>query len=270
MLRPGRLQYRRLLVVTHEPDSVPDSDAVCVLQAKDAPQERLYGRGRGTLSPMPERPQEWLWKQLIRLSAFLGWNIQSHGGILLHGALLAFPTPPPASPDPPRNRLEGGRTSRDAGVLLAGRSGVGKTTACARLAPPWRALSDDMTLVVRDAGGAYWAHPWPTWSRLFDERLCNNRNVRNGVPLQAIFIIDQALQDRVKPVGGGEAVCMLMELARQAGRYLWQGIGPDGMSVFHRQRFDNLCALVRTIPVHLLDFSRTGAFWKEMERVLPH
>ena len=33
--------------------------------------------------------------------------------------------------------------------------------------PPWRSLCDDATLVVRDASGRYWAHPWPTWSRFY-------------------------------------------------------------------------------------------------------
>jgi hypothetical protein len=266
---PGKSPIQRVLVVTHEPISAPDNDAVCLLQAKETRQKkRRVGRGRGMSPPKPGRPQEWLWKQLIRLSAFLGANVQANGGVLLHGALLSFPIPPSASPDPRRKCSPGTKTSRDSGILLVGRSGVGKTTACARLTPPWRALSDDMALVVRAPGGAYWAHPWPTWSRLFDGQPCKNGDMRNGIPLQAIFIIDQAARDRVKAVGRGEGVCMLMEAARQAGRYLWEGIGPDEISVFHRQRFDNLSDLVRTVPVHLLDVSRKGAFWKEMERVL--
>jgi hypothetical protein len=42
-----------------------------------------------------------------------------------------------------------GRAGGACGILLAGRSGVGKSTAVQRLLHPWQALADDVTLVVR-------------------------------------------------------------------------------------------------------------------------
>jgi len=40
------------------------------------------------------------------------------------------------------------------------------------------------------------------------------------------------------------------------------------IAAFHRQRFDNLCALVRAAPAYLLHVSLTGAFWTVIEGVL--
>ena len=65
------------------------------------------------------------------------------GGLPLHGALVEHD----------------GR-----GVLLVGRSGVGKSTACRRLPPRWNALGDDLALAVRRPGGGFAVHPLPTWS----------------------------------------------------------------------------------------------------------
>jgi SynChlorMet cassette protein ScmC len=81
---------------------------------------------------------------LVQLSLILAREAQTCGGVLLHGALAEW------------NGL---------GVILAAPGGMGKTTASNRLPAPWRSLSDDLTLIVRDSQKNYWAHPWPTWSR---------------------------------------------------------------------------------------------------------
>ena len=88
------------------------------------------------------------------------------------------------------------------------------------------------------------------------------------MPLNAIFVVDQAVQERTKRVGISEAICLLTEVARQAARQLWRTADPTVLSVFHRERFDNLCALVQVVPVYLLDVSLKGSFWREMERVI--
>jgi SynChlorMet cassette protein ScmC len=225
-------------------------DAACIIQSISTAKTITRASGRGALISKTLSETEWLWQQLVRLSAFIGKETQAHGGVLLHSALASY------SPGEGR------------GVLLAGRSGVGKTTACTRLPDPWRALSDDMTLLVRDHQGAYWAHPWPTWSRLFSERKVDDWDMQTAVPLKAIFILDQAVQDQATPAGGGEAVCLLMELARQSARYLWKNVGQDALYLYHNQRFDNVCALVQAVPAYLLNVSLEGTFWKEMEKVL--
>jgi hypothetical protein len=67
------------------------------------------------------------------------------GGVVMHAALVTFD---------------------GQGYLLAGKSGAGKSTAASRVPPPWEALCDEMVLAVPDPAGDWWAHPWPTWSKI--------------------------------------------------------------------------------------------------------
>jgi len=159
----------------------------------------------------------------------------------------------------------------EGGILLAGRSSVGKTTASRRLPPPWRALADDVTLVVRDASGVYWAHPFPTWSRFFGPEAGNGADtwdVQRAVPLRAIFVMEQGEEDRIEPLGPGHAVALLAELARQTSTHFLHGLPLGEIAAFNRQRFENLCALVRAVPTYTLHVSQHGAFWEEIARVM--
>ncbi len=251
---------RRRILVAAVPNSVvavsrplmATDPATCLIDRFSPEPLQQIGRGRGSIRIVTER--EWLWRQLLRLSSFIGREVQGSGGVMLHGALAAYFPP--------------GRKGGEAGVLLAGRSGVGKSTASGRLPRSWRSLCDDTSLVVRRTDGSYWGHPWPTWSRFFAGETGHSWEVQHAVPLRAVFILEQAEQEIVKASDPGEAVCMLSEIARQAARHLWRGVGPAELAAFHRQRFDNLCGMAQTLPVHLLDVSIQGQFWKEMERVL--
>lgn len=233
-------------------------DSVFILQAPGAlppvrPAKEGMRRRAEQPPPAPPSPQEWLWMQLVRLSAFLGEQVQARGGFLIHSALAQVP-------------ISG------AGVLLGGRSGVGKSTASRRLSPPWRALCDDATLIARDVNDHYWAHPWPTWSRVYAQHYDDRWDVQTPVPLQAAFILEQGPVDRVHPAAPSEAVTLLMELSRQASRHLWAPAGRrpglDLIRASNRQRFDNVCALVSARPVLLLDATLEGSFWVEIERAL--
>jgi SynChlorMet cassette protein ScmC len=148
---------------------------------------------------------------------------------------------------------------------------VGKSTASRRLPHPWRALADDMTLLVRDGGGAYLAHPWPTWSWFFgkeDHRSGGVWDVQQATPLRAIFVLEQGDEDRAEPMGPGHAVALLAELARQASRHVLRGMPLDEIGAFNLQQFENLCALVRAVPAFSLHMRLDGAFWKEIESVI--
>jgi len=260
-LAPVRTSARRRRILVA---AVPNSDgaagrplrttdpAACLIDRFSPGPLRQVGRSRGSIRLVTE--SEWLWRQLVRLSSFIGREAQACGGVLLHGALAVYSPP--------------GRTGGEAGVLLAGRSGVGKSTASGRLPQSWRSLCDDTALVVRREDGSYWAHPWPTWSRFFAGGTGHGWEVQHAVPLRAVFILEQAKRESVQPSGPSEAVCMLSEIARQAARHLWRGAGPAELAAFHRQRFDNLCGMAQALPVHLLDVSLKGHFWREMERVL--
>jgi hypothetical protein len=185
--------------------------------------------------------------QLIGILIAVCLWAQARGAVLVHGALAEL----------------NGR-----GIILAGRGGAGKTTASERLPPPWRSLSDDATLVVRDARGIYWAHPWPTWSRFILEEGGGSWDVQQHVRLLSAFFLAQADKDLIAALGPGQATVRLLESSEQA----WLGMSPflprEELQASRLQRFDNICALARTVPCYELHLSLTGAFWERIERVL--
>jgi hypothetical protein len=184
---------------------------------------------------------------LVRLSLVFARESQARGGALLHGALAE------------RDGL---------GVILVAPGGMGKTTASNRLPAPWRSRCDDTTLVVRDPRGNYWAHPWPTWSRFLDGGKGGSWDVQNAVPVKGIFFLARAVEDRVEPVGPGRAVSLLGEFSRQVSAFMAPGLGQEELRALHLERFNNLCALARSVPSYWLHLSLSGLFWKEIDRVL--
>lgn len=195
----------------------------------------------------PARNNDILANQLVQLSLVIARRSQDRGGFLLHGAL----------------------TEKDGkGVILAGPGGVGKTTASRRLPSSWRSLSDDATLVVRDEKGVYWAHPWPTWSRLMSGGPGGTWDVNHAVPLKAILFLNQAKRDWVKPVAAGQSVCLLVELTEHTSWSMSHTLGEDEARVIRLQRFENICALAQVIPCYHLQVSLNGAFWEEIDRVV--
>jgi len=184
---------------------------------------------------------------LVRLSLVLAREALARGGVLIHGALA----------------------ERDGiGVILAAPGGTGKTTASNRLPAPWRSLCDDTTLVVRDSQGNYWAHPWPTWSRFLQGESGGTWDVQNAVPLKGIFFLDQAVEDHLESVGPGHAVSLLVECAEQTSQLMARRLSKEETRALHLERFNNLCALARVVPAHVLHISLTGAFWQEIEQAL--
>jgi SynChlorMet cassette protein ScmC len=188
-----------------------------------------------------------LYIQLMELSLLFARDVQARGGVLIHGALA----------------------ERDGiGVILAAPGGTGKTSASNRLPAPWRSLCDDTTLVVRDFQGNYWAHPWPTWSRFLEGGPGGTWDVQSAVPVKGIFFLAQAVVNRVERVGSGHAVSLLVECAEQTSQLMARGLSKEETRTLRLKRFNNLCALARVIPIHMLHISLTGAFWQEIERVL--
>jgi SynChlorMet cassette protein ScmC len=188
-----------------------------------------------------------LFIQLMQLSLIIARDVQSRGGVLIHGALA----------------------ERDGiGVILAAPGGTGKTSASNRLPAPWRSLCDDTTLVVRDLQGNYWAHPWPTWSRFLDGGPGGTWDVQTAVPLKGIFFLSHAVEDLVEFVGPGHAVSLLVECVKQASMFMAPGLSQEETRALHLEWFNNLCALAQVVPTHVLHISLTGAFWQEIEQML--
>jgi SynChlorMet cassette protein ScmC len=172
-------------------------------------------------------------------------DVQSRNGLLIHGALAE---------------------RKGFGAILTGPSGVGKTTASKRIQPPWRSLSDDLTLVTCDDQGRYWAHPWPTWSRFDDGGLGGSWDVGYAIPLKALFFLSQAREDNFDLLGPGRAACMLLETAEQA-LYRLSRLDDD-LSGHRLQRFENACVMVNAILCVVLYLSQTGTFWEQMDAAM--
>jgi SynChlorMet cassette protein ScmC len=186
--------------------------------------------------------------QLLKVSLVISQYAQTRGGVLLHGALAEW---------------------NGNGIILAGRSGIGKTTASQRLTSPWHSLSDDLTLVVRDAEGTYWAHPWPTWSQFTPGGPGGSWNVPYAVPLKRIFFLTQASEDRAESIGSGQAVCRLVESWDQARLGMLRSGDKNSRKIRCLQGFENICTLAQTIPCYNLHLSLAGPFWQEIENTMP-
>jgi hypothetical protein len=185
--------------------------------------------------------------QLMRLSLYFVRQTQRCGGFLLHGALAV---------------------KNGWGVILAGPGRVGKSTASRRLPSSWGSLSDDATLVVCDEKGAYWAHPWPTWSYFMSGGPGGTWDVSHAVPLKAIFFLQQEQQDRVEPVTPGQAVCLLVELTEHTSWSMAHGQGRDAARKLRLQRFENICSFAQSMSCYHLHLSLEGSFWEEIEQVV--
>jgi SynChlorMet cassette protein ScmC len=185
--------------------------------------------------------------QLRQISLVISQQAQARNGVLLHGALTEW---------------------QGNGIVLAGRSGIGKTTASRRLVSPWKSLSDDLTLVVQDIQGEYWAHPWPTWSQFMADRSGGSWNVQDAVPLKGIFFLSPAQNDWVEPIGAGRAVGLLVKACGQARWGMPENVGPEQKRRFRLQCFENICPIAQTISCHMLHVSLNGEFWHELEKAI--
>jgi SynChlorMet cassette protein ScmC len=187
-----------------------------------------------------------IYERAMELSLSIARDVQSRGGVLVHGGLAAL----------------GGE-----GVIMAAPGGTGKTTASGRLPPPWRSLSDDATLVVRDTRGRYFAHPWPTWSRFWNGP-GGTWPIEEAVPLRAVFFLARASTERVEPLNSTVSVAMLMQSVEQITRPMTWQLPPEEVHQIHRQQLANVADLAKAVPAFTLHLSLTGRFWDEMERTL--
>ncbi len=189
--------------------------------------------------------------QMPRLATLLGLEAQSRGGALVHGGLAVRP-----GPDGP------------AGVLLAGRSGSGKSTASGRLPLPWVSWSDDLSLLARCGDGSYRVHPWPTWSRFLNGGPGGSWPSSRSVPLRALFFLDHAPVDRAEPLSTGQAVAELFESFKAATLHTVRHFDPRSTHAVRGEWLEIACAVARRVPAFHLRLTLTGSFWDELDRCL--
>lgn len=199
--------------------------------------------------------EEWMWRQLSRLSALIGSCFFESGGFLIHSGLAKF-------------QPEGGGESK--GVLLAGASGAGKSTACGMFRPPWYPLSDDLVLIVKDKKNKFLAHPFPTWSRILwkdDEVIFTIVDFDNPVELSNVIFLDRGPEPKLENVGRGRAICLLTELVKQANEHLLLNINRNEISDFNRNYFLNLNKFVRDLNLNSYNLKIDDTFWEEIEKL---
>lgn len=185
--------------------------------------------------------------QMVRVAGVLLAQAWRHGAALVHGALL---------------------DRRGKAVLLSGPSGVGKSTAACRLRPPWHALCDDVTLLVRGQSGDFWAHPWPTWSRLFDGEHNLSWPVERARRLQAIFFLDRSLRDAIEPVAVSPATVTLLARLYESSWDLLRGAAPTQWRNLQRHLFSWSSDLAHAVPCWRLKVTLRNRFWLVMESAL--
>ena len=183
----------------------------------------------------------------LKVSMIIAQYSQRYNALLLHGALAEID---------------------DCGVILAGEGGAGKSTASNRLPLPWHSLCDDATLVVRDPQGKYWAHPWPTWSKLLSGEPHVSWDVQRAVPLAGIFFLSRSQRIQIDPVGSGKAACMLAESAEQTSISIPHMTDQDDLRAHRLERFENACLLARSVPCYALNLNLCDPFWHEIEQTI--
>ena len=187
-------------------------------------------------------------KEQMRCALFPVYDLTvRRGGLPLHGALVE-------------------RDGR--GVLLVGRSGVGKSTACRRLPPQWNVLGDDLALAVRRPGGGFAAHPLPTWSAVGPDAEKRAWDIKRGIRLSAIFFLTQADEDEVIPAGRAMASVILADAAMTIFRSVRVQEQSLEKKLLGGNAFANAAAMVNSIPSYILRLSLTGRFWEKIEEAL--
>jgi len=154
------------------------------------------------------------------------------------------------------------------GVLLVGRSGVGKSTACRRLPPQWNVLGDDLALAVRGPGGGFAVHPLPTWSAVGPDLEKREWDIKRGVRLAAIFFLTQADEDEVFPAGRATASVILADAAMTIFRSVRVQEQSLEKKLLGGNAFVNAAAMANSVPSYILRLSLTGRFWEKIEEAL--
>ena len=150
----------------------------------------------------------------------------------------------------------------DEGYVLAGESGAGKSTAAARVPPPWRAPADDLLAAVATPGGCALV-PLPTWS-VFDRDPGADYAVETGRPLSlaGLRFLEQSSRDGAAPLAPTPAVLRLIANVLPVYRHDWSGLSPRDLVRLRGEVFAHARRITAAAPCGVLGVSRTGRFWE--------
>lgn len=132
-------------------------------------------------------------------------------------------------------------------LLFLGRSGAGKSTL-ARLS-----LESGRTVLSDDMNALWPAEEGPSVARLPFTGDFPVRSSESGYyPLRAICRLQKGERNSLAPMRAAEALAALVACSPSVNR-----------DPYRRERLlANLTALVRSVPTHVLTFSRAGGFWE--------
>ena len=152
-----------------------------------------------------------------------------------------------------------------AAFLLCGDSGTGKSTCCQRIPFPWRALTDEETLVARSSNGGYFARALPNLADLTRQNTVRAYNVPYALPISALFFLQKANADQLHKIVGAEATIKVVKAAESVFVRYHNHIN-DKIS-FRKRQLENAVLLIKSVPNFVLSVFREGAFWRTMEEV---
>lgn len=194
----------------------------------------------------PYDSQDLFYIQVERAAQAVAADVISKGGALVHGGLCSL---------------------NGSGAIMAGRGGIGKTTASSRLSAPWTSYCDDSTLVIPDGRGKYVAHPWPTWSRFYWGGEGGSWPVEKELPLTRLFFLSQADSDSLEAIDSVRAKSMLIDTIEHVTRSNRKN--EKDKQQFVLQCIDSAGSIARVVPAYRLNVCLTGRFWEKMEQVMP-
>ena len=154
------------------------------------------------------------------------------------------------------------------GILLAGPSGTGKSTACRRLAHRLNILCDEESLIVRDGDGRYWAHPFPTWSSLAnDGNALPSWPVHKALPVGHILFLEPSDEDALLPLNQARAAMMMTRSAMEKCR--WALLHPEAERTTRLKVFENACRLAQSIPASTVRATLSGPLYETIAAGTP-
>lgn len=164
----------------------------------------------------------------IFLRVYCAWRAIETGGFLLHAASI----------------VRDGRA-----YVFFGHSGAGKTTVSRMSRDAEFILSDDITLITREADG-YRAHSVP-FRALEKGRVVSQRRT---YPVAGLYRLVQARHNRVEPLPRAQAVAAVLSCLPFVTDRLLPQDPPQMMTLLGRA--------LRDLPVFRLEFTRTAEFWE--------
>ncbi len=197
-------------------------------------------------SMLHDYKQNMFFLQVQKIAQAVATDVVRNGGALIHGGLCSY---------------------KGTGAVMAGPGNVGKTTASNRLPAPWISYSDDATLIIPDGTGGFNAHPWPTWSRFYQDGPGGVWDVKKSIPLEFLFFLKQSETDYVEPLSKDQAKAMLIDTMEHLSRLL--RFEDKEKHEYIEKCIRSAEKITSAIPAYRLGLSLEGEFWREMEKVMP-